>query len=584
MQQTRCVLMIKALFIAPYTGLAETVKKTNVPNDFDIDVEVANLEDAIDIAERAEKDKYDIIISRGGTASLIQEIVSIPVIHVDISGYDLLRVFTFIREMNEGVALVGFENITRGAGTLCNIMEYDVQVVTVKNSNDVSPTLEKLKNQGFTVVLGDTITIQEAEKIGLRGILITSGKEAIMDAYDEARRLYRLFKGVTRQVNEYHHILQSLPFPFVLVNNEKEILDKISSFDNELLQHNVLIPDVWKVVKRVLERGQDEWTEIEGESKGYVVQVFPVKEKLMAGIIVHSSFKLVKKSYQINHCPTRLPIIGDSRQAENLRSNLNKYALTDVPIMIVGEAGTGKSTIAQAIHFERFGQDHPIVFVWGNRLNDLEWEELNRTLFKMQKGTLLIKNIEELSKQTQYKLLDFLNQIPGKIKVISLVNYSLDSKVQKGQFLKELYEKLSNLPLYLVPLRERKEDIATFIGYFLSDFHAESGNETLGMKKEAMDYLKQFDWPGNFTQLKNVINELSMTTSDLYIELNHVIDVLSHLETGDTVEENVPSNQTLEEIEKVVIRKVLEEENHNQTKAAKRLGINRTTLWRKLNS
>ncbi|WP_068675150.1 sigma-54-dependent Fis family transcriptional regulator [Oceanobacillus sp. Castelsardo] len=576
--------MIKALFIAPYTGLAETVKKTDIPDDFDIDIEIANLEDAIDIAERAEKDGYDLIISRGGTASMIEEVVSIPVIHVDISGYDMLRVFTFIREMNDGVALVGFENITRSAETLFNIMEYDVRMVTVKSRDDVTPTLEKLKNEGFTVVLGDTITIQEAEKIGLRGILITSGKEAIMDAYDEARRLYRLFKGVTRQVNEYHHILHSLPFPFVFVNNEKEILEKNSLFHNELLQHDVIIPDVWKVVKRVLESGQSEWAEIDRESKGYVIQVFPVEEKKMAGMIVHSSFpKLDNKSYQINHSPVRLPIIGDSRQAEGLRNHLNKFALTDDSILIIGEAGTGKSTVAQAIHFERFGQDYPIVSLGGSRLNDLNWEELNRTLYKIQKGTLLFKNIEELSKQTQHELLELLHQKPNEIKVITLVSHSLDSEVQKGQFHKELYNKLSNLPLHLTPLRERKEDIATFVHYFLSDFHAESGNETLGMKKEAMDYLKQFDWPGNFNQLKNVINELSLTTSDFYIELNHVKEVLSHLETGDTFEETVLHNRTLKEIEQEIIKKVLEEENHNQTKAAKRLGINRTTLWRKLN-
>ncbi|MED4474491.1 sigma-54-dependent Fis family transcriptional regulator [Oceanobacillus caeni] len=576
--------MIKTLFIAPYTGLAETVKKTDVPNDFDIDIEIANLEDAIEIARRAEKDGYDLIISRGGTASMIQEVVSIPVIHIDISGYDMLRVFTFIREMNNKVALVGFENITRGAGTLCNIMEYDVRVVTVKNGNDVSSTLEKLKKQGFTVVLGDTITIQEAEKVGLRGILITSGKEAVMDAYDEARRLNRLFKGATEQVDKYHHILQSMPFPFVLVSNEKKILDKNRLFTNQLFLDDVMTSGVWRLVKRAFESGHSEWGEVEKETIGYVVQVFPMVEKSIAGIIIHSSFNtLDKKKFQIHNCPVNLPIIGESRQAAALRNNLNKYALTDEAIMIVGEPGTGKNTVAQAIHFERFGQDYPIVSVEGSN-NDLDWEELNRLIYKIQKGTFVIKNLEGLSHQAQHQLLELLNQMPKKIKVISLVNYSLDSKVQKGNFHIDLYERLSRYPLHLAPLRERKEDIATFVGHFLSDFHTESGHETLGMKKEAMDYLKQFDWPGNFNQLKNVINELSLTTSDFYIELNHLKEVLSHLERRDAPIDVVPSNRTLGEIEQEIIKKVLKEENHNQTKAAKRLGINRTTLWRKLNT
>lgn len=119
--------MIKVLLVAPYNGLAETAKNIEVPDDIQLDTTVANLEKGVIEAKRAEEQGYDIIISRGGTASLIQESVSIPVVHIDITGYDMLRVFTLISGVKSGVALVGFKNISEGSATICNILDFDVK-------------------------------------------------------------------------------------------------------------------------------------------------------------------------------------------------------------------------------------------------------------------------------------------------------------------------------------------------------------------------------------------------------------------------------------------------------------------------
>src|SRR5699024_2859652 len=121
-------IQMKTLFIETYSGLAEITKKMDIQDDIDLDITIANLEEGVQAAKLAEKQGYEVIISRGGTATMIQNQVSIPVVHIDISGYDMLRVFTLIRGIKEGVALVGFANISQGAATICNILEYDVKM------------------------------------------------------------------------------------------------------------------------------------------------------------------------------------------------------------------------------------------------------------------------------------------------------------------------------------------------------------------------------------------------------------------------------------------------------------------------
>jgi len=580
--------MIKTLLIAPYSGLAESAKKIPLPEDFNLNIKIANLEEAIEIAKEAEKNEYDLIISRGGTASMIQKVVSIPVIHIDISGYDMLRVFTLIRDINQGVALVGFENISRGAGTLCNILEYDVKMITISSRSEVRPRLEELKKNGYDVVIGDVVTIQEAERVGLHGILITSGKEAILDAFDEGRRQFNLFKKIRTQVTYFNNIFQSIPFPTLLLNENMEVIDKnIQANKNICYEEIVNSPVTKKLVQNVLADGKPHWNEVEGKSYVYEIQTFLANHKKpVIGLMVHSYYlKTKQRNIEIKTNPIHLPIIGESEQAIDLRKNIGRYSDVEQPVVIIGELGTGKKTIAQSIHFGSFGQNSPLIYVEGNSVTTPELLQLKSKLSKIQNGTLIIKNIDEAPINIQNSISNLLMDIPTTIKLIALSRSSLDFLIQNGNFDRCLYEKISKVTLHLPPLRERKEDINAFVSYYLSELHKENGNDTLGIRTEAVEFLKKFDWIGNFKELKNVVQELSMITSDYYIELSHVKQIMtSKYNSFNTTENNtIQIDGTLSEMEQQIIRKVLEAENQNQTKAAKRLGINRTTLWRKLN-
>ncbi len=152
----------------------------------------------------------------------------------------------------------------------------------------------------------------------------------------------------------------------------------------------------------------------------------------------------------------------------------------------------------------------------------------------------------------------------------------------------DLFTLLGRLIIYIPPLRERVQDIENLIPVFISEFHSKYGKQIVGVRQDAMQELIEYEWPRNVDQLKQVIEQLVLHSNSYYLEKEEVSSVITLLKQRKEAE-NVASNQieingTLKDIEKQVITKVLEEEEMNQSKAAKRLGINRSTLWRKLKS
>ncbi|MDY0404226.1 PrpR N-terminal domain-containing protein [Virgibacillus sp. 179-BFC.A HS] len=576
---------MKAMLIAPYSGLAKTAEKMSVPDGMELHIRVANLQEGADLARQAEQDGYDVIISRGGTAALVQEAVSIPVIHIDINGYDMLRIFTLIREIKGGVALVGFENITRGAATLCNILEMDVRVVTITSGDEVAGRLEQLKAQGYGAVIGDVITIQVAEEMGMRGILITSGKEALLDALEEAKRSDALFRKVKKQYHFLREIYQAIPFPIALLDVRNEPMEKNISFQQEITDETLLEnAKIMELTDRVRRSGQSQRMACRHHENRYLVHGFlaSASEKIVGLLIRQLPKQPGPSAIHLESDLAHVPIIGESSQANLLRDRLAAFAKTTESICIVGEKGTGKQTIAKEIHLQKFGSSAPLIVVEGSSVSAGEIADWQTRMLTLDKGSLLIKDADQLSEIVQVPLLEWMRT--SKLQVIALSNRSLESLAAQDNFDPALYEKMTQLTLHLLPLRMRKEDIPAFVNYFLTEMHEEIGNETLGMKADAMTFLMQFDWRGNLPQLKKMIRELSMMTDGYYVELSQVKDLAANVSEMQKNEASpdVPFSGTLKEMERKMIAQVMQEVGNNQSKAAKRLGINRSTLWRKL--
>jgi DNA-binding NtrC family response regulator len=261
----------------------------------------------------------------------------------------------------------------------------------------------------------------------------------------------------------------------------------------------------------------------------------------------------------------------------------------DEPVWIIGEEGNGKELIAQSIHLKRKSNDEPFI-----TLNcDLVSEELLKNLIsegffqKYANSVIYLKNIESLTPFSQKELYHILKKEDVKTpKWVVSSEDTIEEKVKNGIFKRDFYNSLAQLKIHIPPLRERIEDIEKLVHVFISELHPKYGNEVVGIRQDALEELANYDWPGNVEQLKQVIEQLVSRSQSYYIEKNDVQTVLNQLnqqqKNNNTSITTIDISGTLEEIEKQVITRVLEAEEMNQSRAAKRLGINRSTLWRKL--
>lgn len=578
--QRGCQMKKKVMFIAPYQGLANIVKSMDLPTEIDVDIKVGNLEEGAQVAFEAEKRGYDFIISRGGTATKIEQIVSIPVIHIDITGYDILRIFAMITGIDTKVALVGFPNISEGAATICSILEYDVNLITIKSQEEVEATLYDLKSKGYSVVIGDVVTVTHAKKVGLQGILLTSGKEAVSDSFNAGVRMSNLLKNNQSQYSITQNLFDSMPLPTVVLNKEKEIIYQNKEYI-KMIQNLITAKTDFNDFLKHIDEEEDNTFYDEGNSISLIAKGFPVDaEEGMLGVILEIKENNFDKGSIKKEMIIENPhIIGNSEYTKKIKELINVYSKSSGEISLIGEGGTGKKTVAEAIHYRKFGANRPFYIIDAKDSVARMSDEIKNQISSIRSGSIMITDMGEIPSESQKEI---VGRIDKNVQVFLRHNIVGDTVNEKAISWEYLNVANQNRTIHVPPLRQRHEDIKYFLNYYLSELNAKKGLEILGIKADALNFLEGFFWSGNITQLKKVINEISFASKGHYIELKDVefLNMYSSLKGTDEISLKIGK---LKDIEKQVIQKVMEREKGNQSKTAKILGVNRSTLWRKLN-
>ncbi len=325
-------------------------------------------------------------------------------------------------------------------------------------------------------------------------------------------------------------------------------------------------------------------------------------------------------------------LLGSSPGMKKILRTVVKVAPTGSTILITGESGTGKEFLANIIHRLSQRSDENFVAVNCGAIPDnLVEAELfgsrkgsytgsisdKKGLFEVaDKGTLFLDEIGELSLQTQVKLLRFLQEREIRrvgdtesryvdVRVIAATNRDLHKAIQQGTFREDLYYRLSIFHLTLPPLRERRNSIPGLIRTFVKKYAALNKKTIAGISKEAEGILLHYDYPGNIRQLENIIEHAvtlcegeNLILDDLpeYLHLpvgQQPLLMLGHVplaeEMGNQESQGLPPAPekpddiiSLADLEKGYIAQALSVCKHNHTEAARRLGISRSTLWRKL--
>jgi len=299
-------------------------------------------------------------------------------------------------------------------------------------------------------------------------------------------------------------------------------------------------------------------------------------------------------------------IFGKSMIMQSLYELIDNVGLTDAPVMIYGESGTGKELVARAIHEVSYRNPNPFIKVNCASLNEnlLESEFFGHVkgaytgadkgrigrFEAAHGGTIFLDEIGDIPMSTQVKLLRVLEEkeiervgdhkpIKVDVRIISATNRNLDKLLAEGYFREDLFFRINVFPLRIPSLKERREDIPIIVQNFIGQNNGKTDKKKLGMTPEAMEKLVEYDWPGNVRELRNAIEYAFVLCPGGGIGINHLpVKIASGVKDADK-----PSRPLLLKTDrKEELLKTLRETGGNRSETARRLGVSRVTIWKRM--
>ncbi|MBK9443433.1 MAG: sigma-54-dependent Fis family transcriptional regulator [Comamonadaceae bacterium] len=337
----------------------------------------------------------------------------------------------------------------------------------------------------------------------------------------------------------------------------------------------------------------------------FILKPFRVPQILNAIKHCFECARLARENYVLKHTllrqtDTSAGLIGRSAYMQGLRETVTRVAQVDSTVLLQGESGTGKELVARTLHHLSPRHKGPFVPVncasmspdlmegtlFGHAKGALRGVSAARDglFYYAQGGTLFLDEVAELPMPVQAALLRALEDlqirpvgssqlIPVNVRIMAATNRVLRDEVEAGRFRKDLYYRLQVVDMTLAPLRDRKEDIANLVDHFVAELAPRMGSAPLHISAAQMDYLMQYDWPGNARELRNLIER-----SLILGELN--VSALYGASTRNPAS-NRQATTDLQTLEKQHILSVLDGVQGDKTRAADLLGISRRTLERR---
>ena len=625
----------QVLFIAPFKKLAEDaylVIEERFSDKKDLfKVVEADLVEAEEVVKKYINDGIEVIVSRGGTASLLEKEVDIPMVYIQVTITDILQSLLELKKMPDNIGIAGFENMIYGVEEIAKILNTNFVEILISKAD---MKINRAINRGIDFIVGDAISVKLAKKYGINGKFINSGKESIYRALQEALLIAKVRRQDEHKSEMIRTIIQKSHDGIIATNEE----NRISLFNPEAekifhrIKYEVLGKKVEDICSSINEKKLNEEEElliniynkqylikkssiyVKDVNKGsiYSLQNISEMQKLERNIRKKLSSKGLVAKYSLEDT------IGKSPACVKMKNKAKKYALTNSTILITGESGTGKEMLVQGIHNISDRAQGPFVALNCAALpeNLLESELFGyvdgaftgakrggrQGMFELAHGgTLFLDEIGEMPLSLQSRILRVLQErevmplggesiIPIDVRIIAATNQNLSKMVEEGRFRSDLYYRLNILRIHMPTLAERKEDIPLLADKLLQKMQDINPN-LKSITKEAKLFLSNCKWPGNIRQFVNMMERIMLLTDGDTITKQDVInayeddkeslisnekEIIECTESINTVDKN------LAQMEIELLHKILVEENYNYTKAAKRLGIHRTTLWRKL--
>ncbi|EOH75238.1 PrpR N-terminal domain-containing protein [Enterococcus malodoratus] len=504
---------IKILGIAPYEELNNSMSIVSKQfKEVESDIYTADLEEGQQIAAELFGNNYDAIISRGGTADLIRQVVSIPVIDVSISIYDILGTIRLARNYTENFAIVGYASITETAHLLCDILGYNIKIITLDELTDASMTLDILADENYEMILCDAITNRLALTKSINTILITSGFESVKHAYQEALTIARQLKRVIHEKLVLEESLKQQKQDFVIFDESFDVhaanvshdlsssMAKFLSTKKDMTDENQYYHTFRNRVYMILVK------KIVVDDRIY----FSCNLKISTPPIINNRFGIFyQKRSEVEEIFTTKLLFTQFIQEETKRE-LQRVNNFYSALIIVGETGTAKSSIAYQAFLNQEMHNNQLISIDAKLMNDKMWKFLvNPTNGPLvdEHNTLLFQNVEQLSVRDAEQLITIVKNTKLLQRNNLLFTYNTNNVSEEKIYNRLLFE-LNCASIYAPPLKERKHELSVITTLLLNKMNIECNKEVIGFDPNALKEFLAFEWPGNFNQLQAAIKEL----------------------------------------------------------------------------
>jgi PAS domain S-box-containing protein len=331
------------------------------------------------------------------------------------------------------------------------------------------------------------------------------------------------------------------------------------------------------------------------------------KGEIVGGVEIFHDLTVVEAlRHEVDKKHTYADIISKNKRMKEIFALLPRAAESGSTVLIEGESGTGKELLAKAIHSLGPKREGPLVTVNCGALPDtlLESELFGYAagaftdarkdkpgkFVQAGGGTIFLDEIGDVSPALQARLLRVLQEktveplgsnktIKVDVHVITATNKDLKAEVDSGKFRQDLFYRVNVLKITLPPLRERKEDIPLLVNHFIEIHNNLRGKDITGLSQASTEVFMRYDWPGNIRELENAIEHAFILRQGGLLEPQHFPETLRDL---DTFSGKAAAEKTLQEIEIQAICNALTRNNGKRSATARELGIDKTTLWRKM--
>ena len=620
--------MAKVALLLPFPEMCEVARPlaAQYPKLNIMCMEYIKTEEIAGRARALEQQGCDLIIARGTQARIVKETVEVPLVEMRVTTQELGRVILQVKRdlgvETPRIGLVTFGNMVRDTGQFDDLFGISFCRYMAASQEELISSTERALADGCHAVIGGTRVCDHAHGLGLPGYFLASGAESMQEALDTAARVCYAIDLEKRNSAEMTTMLDNI-FSGILQVDREGIIHRVNRVGYDLLERRPeellgqpvtqVLPELnQKALEGALVLGQEGYTLLtDARHRALIVNLAPIwvdggLDGALLSIqegkrVIEMDSELRRELYQRGYIAkyTFDKVAQRSKDIAAAVSLAKRVAKFPAPVLITGEAGSGKQIMAQCIHNESLARGNAFVpldcSAWGpdtldNMLfgNYTTKKDSPTCLAELARdGTLYLSHVEALPMELQYKLLDLIRgrflhngsnrPVSTNVRVVAATESNLSALVEQGRFRADLYYAVSVLSLEVLPLRRRREDILSWVDFYLNEWQ-ERYKRYVRLTNGARRFLQEYDWPGNLEQVNNVCERVVLLT-----EKRSIDEVFLRRQLEQVTPRLLPGTDTVvvyKDRRAMEIAELLRKHKGSREKVAAELGVSKTTLWR----